>query len=503
MPSLISANPQIKVSLFKTIARGTVDGQQSVSIRYQSKDDFIDLTPFLGDGSSVRTSKGIYEPAGGFVISITDKPKSSLAGYALESFAGLLEPMDMVEIRMWRGVGPAPLILPIVMRGFISDIQRTQTMSDDGKPIRSVTVVGQDYGKLWQMYQVLYLPAYAEGKALLTTFNLQELFGIKAVNAMPAGEYVRKMINGVINPYIDKMLPENSPMPRKIQTGDSISVKHGNINNSYQNQQGSVYEILRKHTDVPTWNELYLEDREDGVHVVYRSVPAMRLSGKDFKSRLIQDDALLPPFVVIADNEVQSLSTSRSDSTVANFYWVNNSRFDLIDDIQRKLFAIKENSPDVFLKDYPNTAVKYYGTRALYAETQMTEDTVKNANSGKDKQELEESSDKQLSWIKKRLLALVEMNKDNVVFERGSMRVKGGPMRPGGTELIRAGDYVTAKMGRLEWEGYVTSVEHQFVPLQEFVTTINFERGEGFAKRTALEGGIQSPWLAEQASRFF
>lgn len=510
MPQAITASPRISLRLYKTIARTTIDGKSSVSTRYQGKDDYIDLTPFLNPGSSVRTSKSVREPAGGFSITFADKPQESfntatgfaMGGAELESIYGLVEPMDLIEIRMWNGVGPAPLQYPIIMRGFVSVVQRGQAMTEGGQPQRAVTITGQDYGKIWQMFQVIHLAAYAERQALLTNFSLWEMFGIQAVNSMPAGEFVRKMVDKVINPHLDGFMPPYTPMPRKLETGDSIAVKHGVVNNSYQAMQGSIYDILRFHGDVGVWNELYTEDREDGVHVVYRPIPALHLTMPDgAKTRKIQDDAPDPIYCEVADHLIKSLNVSRSDSDVANFYWVNNTRFDLIDDMQRKLASIPADDGKVSLKEYPNTAVKYYGVRPMYAETQQGDDGITNYNSGLPEKEHDARSKKQESWIDRRRRQMIEMNRDNVIFEKGSAVVKGGLMRPDGTEAMKAGDYARFLTGRITWDAYVVQVDHDFQPFQSYTQTLIFERGENFATRTTMESGVSAPWLAEQARR--
>lgn len=502
MPRAVTASPRLTVRLFKTISRATIDGDSPVSMRYAGKDEFIDLTPFLGDGSVVRTSKSVREPAGGFSITITDQPQKSWFG-DLESISGLVEPMDLVEIRMWNGVGTwaAGNDYPIIMRGFVSEVHRNPTMSNDGRPQRSVTIVGQDYGKIWQTYQVIYLAAYAERKALLTNFNLWDLFGVEAKNAQMSYEFVRAMIEKVINPHLDGFMPDlGSQMPRQLTLGADISVKHGVVNNSYQNTQGSIYDILRQHGDVGYWNELYTEDREDGVHVVYRAIPALHLTAPAGKGRKIQDDAPDPVYVEILDEQIVSAPMVRTDSGVANFYWVNNSRFDLIDEMQRKLASIPGDDGRVSLKEYPNTAVKYYGVRAMYADTQQGDDTIFYQTTGQTEDPQNKRTEKHEAWLDKRRRILMEMNKDNVVFERGTIRLKGGPMRDDGVEAMKAGDYALVKMGRMEWEAYVVQVDHEFVPLQGYFTTLHVERGTGFAERTRTLA-TQSPWIFEQARR--
>lgn len=496
MGILVDARPEVSVRLFKTISRETVDGQQAVSVRYNGKKEYIDLTPFLGDGSAVRTTKSVREPAGGFSITFTDQPEWSV--FELESVYGLVEPMDGVEIRMWGGVGPMPDDYPIIMRGFVTDVQRSQVMGENGRPMRTVTITGQDYGKIWQMYQVIYLQAYSEGKSLLTTYALWELFGLKAVNTMKAADFVKAAIEKIINPFLDAMLPKHWPMPRSIQV-DDIIVKHGTINNSYQNMQGSIYDIIRANSDVPTWNELYIEDREDGVHCVYRPIPALKLTmGKGDKSRKIQEDAPDPIFVEIFDNDVQGYSVSRSDANVANFYWVNNTKYDLIDEMQRKLQAIPARDKRVSQDDYPNSNRRYYGTRPMYAETQQSADEIKNANSGQSKDQIEKNSKKMESWIEKRGRELMEMNKDNVVYERGSARMKGGQMRPDGVEAMKAGDYARFIIGDMVWDAYCVQIDHEFLPYNGYTSTVVFERGEGFTTRIGMQAGA---WLVEQTSR--
>ncbi|HSD37761.1 MAG TPA: hypothetical protein VLC92_09640 [Rhodocyclaceae bacterium] len=512
MPQILDASPRISLRLYKTISRTTVDGEAAVSARYQGRESYIDLTPYLDDGSSVRTSKSVRDPAGAFSITFSDRPQDSVTGAfasespsAIESIYGLVEPMDMIEIRMWGGVGAKPAELPIKMRGFVTELQRTQTMGQDGRPQRQVVISGQDYGKIWQMYQVVYLSAYAAGKNLLSTFPLWEMFGVNAVNTMSAADFVRKMVQSVINPFIAGFMPENSPMPKEIQTGDAIAVRHGMINNSYQSMQGSIYDILKANTDVGIWNELYIEDRADGVHCVYRPVPALKLSKSAEetgapKDRKIQDDAIDPVVVTIPDSLIRSISSARSDATVANFFWVRNPRYDLIDDQQRMLASISEGRPGVSLDDYANAATKYYGTRPMYAETQMGEDSISNATSGQDAQTQDKRSKQMASWLDTRRQQMVDMNRDNVVLERGSAIVKGGPMRPDGVEAMKAGDYAEFQTGQFKFLAYVTQIEDEFMPFQGYTTTLIYERGEGFARRAQAGGGAQSPWLAEQVT---
>lgn len=508
MPELLDRSPRISVRLYKTIGRKTIDGQSAVSVRYENRAPYIDLTDFLGDGSSVITQKSVKEPAGAFSITFPDMAhqQSALTGMQfgsshLETIYGLVEPMDVVEIRMWGGIGPAPAELPIKMRGFVSKVDRNTGVGENGAPTRSVVVSGQDYGKIWQTFQVVYLAAYTEGNALLTSFSLWELFGVNAQNTMKSSDFIREMVNKIINPHIAGFMPENTPMPKELKTADGISVAHGVVNKSYQDTQGSLYDTMKFHGDVGIFNELYTEDREDGVHVVYRPIPAMHITApKGATTRKIQSDAPDPIYVEIEDSAVKQLQVSRTDANVANFYWVNNSRFDLIDDMQRRLSALQSGDQTVNLKEYPNSAVRYYGVRMMQGETQQGPDGTTNMLGTFDRDELDRRGLAGEEWIHRRRRIMVEQNKDNVVLEHGSAKIMGGLMRPDGSGHLRAGDYGRFRIGTTSWEAYVTAITDEYLPYQGYTATITLERGEGFVRRAAGSSS-SSPWIAEQAVR--
>lgn len=499
MASVKDAAPRFTVHLYKTIGRSTINGSDSVSSRYEGKGDYIDLTKHLGEGSVIRTSKNVREPSGTFSLTFADKPHSTGMQFlsTLESIYGLVEPMDVVEIRIWNGLGPRPAIFPIKMRGFVTEVTRGQTMGPDGQPIRHVMVSGHDYGKIWQFYQVIYLRAYIERNPLLSEFHLYELFGNDVTNAQPVQDFIRGIINNIINPHMGKFMPPAAPV-RQLTAGDKISVKHGMTNLSNQNMEGSLYELMTRHSDVGQWQELYTEDYDNETHVVFRSIPAIQLrTDVNGGYTKIIDDAPDPIFVRINDLDVVSISVARTDTTVGNFFWVNNVKFDLIDEMHRKLSAIPQNDPTVTIKDYINAAEKYYGTRAIYGGTNLGHDGLINMTSGLKEVPQEARNERMVDWITKRRIELLEMNRDNAVFERGTAKVKGGPMR-NATEHMKAGDYAIFKFGNLEFEGYVYQIDDEFAPFQGYSTTLTFERGTNFAVRTTMGSGRQAPWLAEQ-----
>jgi hypothetical protein len=480
-------HPDIRITLHKTVRRDQIAEGAPVSGRYKGSAGTIDLTPFLTESSgSVRTAKSIREPAGGFSISLGDSPNKSPLGF--ESMYALIEPMDFIEIRMRHGTpgmgsGPVP---PIVMRGFVTSVGRAETIGGDGKPSRSVVISGQDYGKLWQMLQILYLPGYVVGQDTLTSFRLFERFGVGFKTAQKGAEFLKEIIEKILNPYVKNLMPENSPNPKEIKL-DRVTAKHGTTSlTGSQNQEGTIYNLLQVYLDVGIWNELYMEDDEDGVYCVYRPNPYKTVAGKK-----IQDDAPDLKAVVVEADDVVSLQVERSDADVANYYWVRGARFDLNTEVFRKQFSVTgEDKKTVLLDKYPNTDSKLYGIRVMMVDTMMGGDEETTFGSGQDKAKQDKRDTGVANWVNDRRKILVEQNKDNVVLERGSMRIRGN-------EAVRAGGFVRLSRGGFSAEYYVTQVTHDFVAFQGFYTTLNFERGMGFAERSKREGGPDSPYLSE------
>ncbi|WP_429500581.1 hypothetical protein [Paraburkholderia youngii] len=89
--------------------------------------------------------------------------------------------------------------------------------------MRTVTISGQDYGKLWQIMQIKYMPSYVVGENYLSSFKLFERFGVGFVTGMTAGASGQEVISNLVNPFISSLTPPNSPNPIEIKLDVSVS----------------------------------------------------------------------------------------------------------------------------------------------------------------------------------------------------------------------------------------------------------------------------------------
>lgn len=493
-------DPGLQVVLKKNVGRTTTDGAAPVSVRFAGQNRTVDLARYLGENSSVRVTKSVREPAGSFQLTLADRINPS----AQDTLAGLIEPMDVIEIRMagdaykTGGAGSVLLpTLPIMMRGFVSSVRRVEGIDGSGRPVRQVIVTGQDYGKIWQIFQVFHMPNAPQGENLITSFPFFARFGV-TFNGMLAGEFVTEIFDKAINPYVKQMgaLAAGNNTSAMLEISKDIQVKDGKVLPFGLGgwSGGTLYGLLHEYGDIGPWNELFIEDREDAPYVVYRPNPFMTADGKKF----IQDQSKQPETVKIDRTSVISSNLGRSDQNVANYFWVDAPRYALNYSETLRAMSYQRDTPgdkSFYVDDHGNNDPKLYGNRRMWEATQQGgNDEANNGNgtSSADGRDVSESS--ATSWIKQRRKALVDQNKDNVVFEDGYFRLKGN-------EKIKAGTYLRVVHGNMESDHYVVNVTHEYIPFGSYTTTADIERGTGFIDRMQQEGGGTSPYYSEMKQK--
>lgn len=477
-------HPELRVTLCKLVKRRWVNNTIYASERYEKGTRKIELTEYLGEGCSVVTDKSTRAPAGTFAISIIDRPQSD--GQTLESIYGLIEPMDGVEIRMSHrhgtGTDRDP---PIIMRGFVTRISRSQTVDGNGAPVRNVTITGHDYGKIWQMYQVLYRPFYVLTDAQASPFPLYERFGIGLKTNQTGADLFSQFFEKLINPYLRGFVPEDWPMPKTIkvetrQTEGLTSVQ------GPQNAEGSIHSILTTFLDVqPGFNEIYIEDRADGVYAVYRPHPAIDLDGTPIQPL---PNGALPTRTTLPGADIISMEMDRTDENVANFFWVEGPRYEMVNGLPAIYTAVTSaQRSTVYDETYPNNTAATYGVRPMTVASQMgASDTF---NTGQNQAGQDQRQGEMARWLDAKRAILKRTNQDNVILEQGVVRISGN-------ENIRAGSHVELGTGALAAAYYVVAVRQEYHVFRGFFTTLQLERGQGFAKRLQVDRDV-SPYLMD------
>lgn len=471
--------PQISVVLKKVVNRKetVAAGVQVADRTTHSEGTEIDLTKLIGQGNTVSVRRSVRgQDTGSFSISFPDQMSVDLA----DTIYGLVEPMDVIEIRMARDViAAAGGVLPVVLRGFVSEVIRDEGMNGE-RPARTVTIVGHDYMKILQIIRLIYLPTMIVAQELLTEFKLELNYGVETDGSESAGAFVKRMIDKLVGSFIGKLQTGSGGGKSPVQaiqadTGDNQApiMPFG----VQQWEGGSVYDLLTKFGNVGPWNELYIEDRDDGPYLVYRPTPFKTASGDFIQSGASADQAQVTAEDLIA------LHVSRSDANVANYFWVDSPVLNLLDNPLLQQDQSLTPAPDS-VAEYQNSQVGFYGTRLM---RESSSQWVRY--DGKSEGDVKDGEGVVLEQLNDLRRILIENNKDNVVLEQGTMRLKGW-------EAIKAGMYVTLLRGNFEASYYAHTVTHDFTMGGGFITTVEFDRGTGFIERLKRGAG-SSPYLAE------
>ena len=133
----------------------------------------------------------------------------------------------------------------------------------------------------------------------------------------------------------------------------------------------------------------------------------------------------------------------------------------------------------------------------MEADTQMGGADSLGRADGQSAEVVKREQGKSKLWIDERRAQLMAQNRDNVVFEDGSITLMGQcSLRPGMHLRVRHGRPGQG-LKPFTWECYVVAVQHRMVPYQGFMTVATFERGTMFAEHIRRGAGLDSAYLAE------
>lgn len=474
--------PRIKVTLVKTARRGSVAPGIEAAKRYQEF-EAIDLTPLLAESMPISVHRSISDTTGQWSLMLIDK---MMAAYG-ETVYAMIEPNDVIEIGFAHNAAEYGGKLPVVMRGFVTTVRRRRAIDPGGRPMRTLTVTGHDYGKLLEIMRIYYLDNSVIGDNIIGEFRFFQKYvsDVSQAKIMSAKEFVQLVIDKLINPFIGRFTVNEagksvgSAIIHKFRAKATIP---GSVNpfDVSAFAGGSTGEFLKSLLDVGAFNEMLIEDTAEGVDLIVRPNHFLGLDGK-----AIQGEQ--PEVIEIESSDVVDIEESRTDANVANYYWVNNFQWQLIDNMDVRRLAEASRTEEYALMEYTNTAAARYGFKKMEIGSALGPESLQYKEGATESERITET-DMRVEWLAERRRVLALQNRDNVVFESGQMLVRGN-------ERIRRGTYL-----RLKYESghsalhYVTAVSHQFVPFGAFTTFVQFERGTAFAERATM---ATAPYLSE------
>lgn len=428
------------------------------------------LTDLLGEGCSLTWSYSVRQAAGSFQIVIADDSRP-LGGESPYYWAA---PMDGIEIRASHDDSNS---LPLVFRGFVSEVRREEVMGSDGTPERRTIISGQSIGKVLLLQQIYYVIGADDAEHYMTPWKFFSKYKESAPKLKPVADFVAEVVSVVLQPHLS-VLDAASAMRVSI-TPDVRGVR--GIISPYDVcsfQDRSCYELLAQLCDVGPFNELYVEDVEGGSKLILR--PNQFYTADGDGATTTAHEGVAPERIVIDHRDLVALSVGRSDACVSNLFWVSVpqtlqsyhiTRFEMYDRVARQIWDIR--------KSHPRALESLYGYRKMEVSARRQAPDMLTPDAPKEGQIPPEKS-KYGSWMTEMCLSLREQNKDNVIFEQGTMTLRGN-------EKIKAGMYVTLARESVKNNYYAVTVTNHLQAYGNWTTQVQFERGTSMITRSSKD----------------
>lgn len=457
----------------------------------------MDITGYLGDNSTVTVTRSVRDASGTFVVRFADQPNRNFQ----QTMYRLIEPMDMIIIRMSHdpaktgGSPDDPLTpygggsnIPLIIRGMVTTINRNETMTDMG-PQRWVTVTGHDQMKILQVFRINYF--YGLNSGMWTEINFK-FAHVYAPNMMRknknANMFLQDVLDEVINPFIKTMsdlnkvvdgVPMLKPWLGKFSLPEDDNICPDTLSR-FDDQ--TLYDVLKSVLDVGIFNELYLEEDEKNTYLVARPAPF-----KDIEGNFIQGTALS---LDIPSKDIVSIDVGRSDAEACNYFWISLF-YDKKYNADQMAAAIDGKNKGWMTGDWINSRKELLSWRKMEVGVQMTPFVVTDDDASL-KVPFRRHTIDYVQWLCDKRVALAEMNKNEMVFEKGTLRLRGN-------HNIKAGMYLRILRGPLQifdGEVYAHTITHEFNVMNGFFTTIQFDRGTVFSN-WYFGTGQKATWIDE------
>lgn len=447
----------------------------------------IYLDEYLGDLGDVQIAKSLTSPMGSFTITLPDKP---LKGYGAgstnpnaainDSVYGFIQPMDTVDFQFSHEPGTLSE-QPIMMRGIVTNVSRSETIGSDGAPQRVVVIQGNDFGLVFNLLRLM--PPSTELSNIgirLCGWALAEKLGItENTPTLSVTDFYTKVIE-TVNEWLNK----NEALTGTSITLDSkVAASTGVIINKFDSVDTAIWNIMAQYID-STFNEIFLEDREDGTYLVVRPNPYYDISNGSW-IQVDQGTDPQPVRVPIDVIDIIEITAARSEEKTFNIPLMKFQSFPLAENA--RVFNVLQYIEQQNFGQYINSRDTVYGYRIFERSFVQVPIDVVNPTTNQKEAQVTQNLSKQEDFNKRRIDTVWNSIKDNVIFESGTMTLKGN-------HLVMPGRYLDITRGKFTFSVYVESVVHRFQPYGAYTTTITYIRGTGYAERMQMS---QSPYLME------
>ena len=451
---------------------------------YQSRQT-IDVTDSV---KSITTTKSLYNPSGTFQISFLPmRDEKGLSWYHK------LSPMDYVEIHLTRDA--AKREIPVIMRGFIDSINFSVSVDTQGRPMRTYSVTGRDYGKILELSYIYYLKEMDNDMQILALpsyVKIAQKWGVKVEEGDPV-DIIEDLL-GVAQKQLDHIKALYTKAPDLSYLGsDSIEGRLHSF--SLSQDDGNVWAFMGFFSN-PPWNELYIIDLSSGPVLVFRKAP-----WKDLDRSLIQGNdstynQTLGDSIIFEPNDIQSLDLTRSENELKNYFFTYPTQNLVGSDTSFKTYVLKGASGVENLKTNPyfldlddkDAGMDRFGFRRLENNSEYISTADEDLVVSKT---LAESLNRKL----------MRAFRYNSAYESGSIVLRG-------SEQLIPGKYLKMYAGQasaVQPEYYMTQISHQISfekDTEKWMTNVQVVRGTGFLDTRNLVESTEVESLRRVSGRY-
>jgi len=437
---------------------------------------------------TISTSKGLYDPSGSFQISLLPmRDQDGLSWYHK------LSPMDYVEIRLTRDYSPTKI--PIIMRGFIDNINYSVPVDEEGRPVRAYSITGRDFGKILEISYIYYLKAVDPDFQIMLLPAYEKIsrkWGVEVAGGDPV-EIIRDLM-GVAQKQLEHIRSFYTNVPVLSFIG-STSIEGRLHSFSLTQDDGSVWDFMGFFSNLP-WNELYVVDLDSGPALVFRKAPWRRLDGSLIQGSDSTYKQTLGDPLVFSPDDIKSLDLTRSEQELKNYYFTYPTQNMMGQDTCFKTYVLNDADGIEDLKSNPyfidptdkDAGINRFGFRRFENDSEyITTDANEIATSAVLAKSLNEK--------------IVEAFRYNSAYECGSFSLKG-------SEKWLPGKYIKMDSGPasiIKPEYYITKVDHTVsfeAGSEQFMSTLEVVRGTGYLQTRNLVESAEFENLRRASGRF-